>query len=119
MKLYDFPWGPYPLRITIYLAEKGLSNVDVVKLEPPLNKKDWPPPFLRALTPAGSLPVMVDDDGTVVGQSLAILEYLEETRPGPDMLGATAAKRARTREMVAVFDEAIAVLVFGLGTAAV
>ncbi|NUP06057.1 MAG: glutathione S-transferase family protein [Polyangiaceae bacterium] len=112
MKLYDFPWGPYPLRISIYLAEKGLSDVEVLKLEPPLDKKDWPPPFLKALTPAGSLPIVVDDDGTVIGQSLAILEYLEETKPGPDMLGATPRMRARTREMVAVFDEAIAF--FGL-----
>lgn len=112
MKLYDFPWGPYPLRITIYLAEKGLTGIDVIPLEPPIDKKDWPPPFLKALTPAGSLPVLVVDDGTVVGQSLAILEYLEETQRGPNMLGSTAAMRARTRELVAVFDEAIAF--FGL-----
>jgi glutathione S-transferase len=112
MKLYDFPWGPYPLRITIYLAEKGLSEVEVIKLEPPLDKSNWPPAFLKELTPAGSLPVIVDDDGTTVGQSLAILEYLEETRDGPDMIGATAAERARTREMASVFDEAIAF--FGL-----
>lgn len=112
MKLYDFPWGPYPLRITLYLAEKGLTDIEIVTLEPPLDKAGWPPPFLTALTPAGSLPVIVDDDGTVVGQSLAILEYLEETSPGPDMLGATPAERARTRDTVAVFDEAIAF--FGL-----
>lgn len=112
VKLYDFPWGPYPLRISIYLAEKGLTDVEVIKCDPPLDKSNWPPAFLKELTPAGSLPVIVDDDGTAVGQSLAILEYLEETRSGPDLLGASPALRARTREMVSVFDEAIAF--FGL-----
>lgn len=108
MKLYDFPWGPYPLRITIYLAEKGITDAEVIKLQPPLDGFAWPPSFIRELTPAGTFPVIVDDDGTTVAQSIAILEYLEETRDGPDMIGATPAERARTRELVAVFDEAIA-----------
>lgn len=112
MKLYDFPWGPYPLRITIYLAQKGITDVELVKIEPPLDKAGWPPAFLKELTPSGSLPVIVDNDGTTIGQSLAILEYLEETKHGPDTIGATAAERARTREMIAVFEEAIAF--FGL-----
>jgi glutathione S-transferase len=112
MKLYDLPWGPYPLRITIYLAEKGITDVEIIKMELPSDKSNWPPAFLKELTPAGSLPVIVDDDGTAIGQSLAILEYLEETRTGPNLLGATAADRARTREVISVFDEAIAF--FGL-----
>ena len=59
MKFYDFPWAPYPLRITIYLREKGLNNVEIIKLEPPIDKLDWPPAFLKELTPAGSLPVLL------------------------------------------------------------
>lgn len=108
MKLYDLPWGPYPMRVTIYLREKGLDDVEIIKLEPSDDKKtNWVPHHVKGLTPIGSLPVFVDDDGTAVGQSLAILEYLEETKTGPDLMGATAAARARTREAVAVFDEAV------------
>lgn len=107
MKLYNFAFGPYPQRVTIYLAEKGLTEVELIRLEPPRGKTGWSPTFLKGLTPAGSLPIIVDDDGTVVGQSLAILEYLEDTRPGLDMRGKTPATRARTREITAVFDEAM------------
>jgi glutathione S-transferase len=56
---------------------------------------------------SAACPIIVDDDGTVVGQSLAILEYLEDTRPGPDMRGKTPVTRAPTREITAVFDEAM------------
>lgn len=97
------------MRVTIYLREKGLNDVEIIELEPPVDKKtNWPPDFLKPLTAQGSLPVFLDDDGTAVGQSLAILEYLEETKKGPDLMGATAGARARTREAVSVFDEAIA-----------
>lgn len=109
MKLYDLPWGPYPMRVTIYLREKGLEgDVEIIKLEPSDDKKtNWLPDYLKGLSPVGSLPIFVDDDGQAVGQSLAILEYLEETKKGPDLLGATPAARARTREAVSVFDEAL------------
>jgi glutathione S-transferase len=107
MKLYNFAFGPYPQRVTIYLAEKGLPDVDLIRLEPPRGKSSWPPAVIKALSPSGSLPIIVDDDGTVVGQSLAILEYLEDTRPGPEMRGKTSRDRARTRELTTVLDEAL------------
>lgn len=106
MKLYNFPFGPYPQRVAIYLSEKGLANIEVIHLEPP-NGKTGRSDFLKHITPAGSLPAIVDDDGTVVGQSLAILEYIEDTHPEPDMRGKTAAARAHTREFINVFDEAL------------
>lgn len=107
MKLYNFPYGPYPQRVTIYIAEKGLGGIELVSLEPPGVGANWPPTVIQKLSPSGSLPLLVDDDGTVVGQSLAILEYLEETRDAPNMLGKTARDRARTREIVATIDEAL------------
>ncbi|RZN34698.1 glutathione S-transferase family protein [Bradyrhizobium sp. Leo121] len=107
MKLYNFAFGPYPQRLTIYVAEKGLTDIELIRLDPPTDQTNWPPALLKGLTPASSLPIVVDDDGTVVGQSLAILEYLEDTRPGPDMRGRTPADRAHTRELVTVFDDAL------------
>jgi glutathione S-transferase len=107
LKLYNCAFGPYPQRVTIYLAEKGLSEVELVRLEPPRGRTNWPPSVIKGLSPNGSLPIIVDDDGTVVGQSLAILEYLEDTRGGPNMRGKTPKDRARTREVTTVLDEAL------------
>lgn len=112
MKLYNFGWGPYPRRITIYLAEKGITDLERVEVEFPHRPELWPEGFLSNLNPAHSLPVLDTGTGALIGQSIAILEYLEERSPNPDMLGATREDRAATREVVSIFDEATAF--FGL-----
>lgn len=48
----------------------------------------------RMLNPQGLVPLFVDSDGTRLAQSLAIVEYLEETRPEPALLPRNAAQRA-------------------------
>jgi maleylpyruvate isomerase len=53
----------------------------------------------RAVNPSTLLPTLEDDDGAVIGQSLAILEYLEETRPQTPLLPADPAGRARVRAL--------------------
>lgn len=53
----------------------------------------------RAVNPSMLLPTLEDDDGAVIGQSLAILEYLEETRPQTPLLPADPAGRARVRAL--------------------
>ena len=50
-----------------------------------------------ALNPQGLVPALVTDDGAVLTQSLAIIEYLDETHPSPPLLPATPAARARVR----------------------
>ncbi|ANY17057.1 maleylacetoacetate isomerase [Bordetella pseudohinzii] len=50
----------------------------------------------RALNPAALVPTLVDGDH-VIGQSLAIIEYLDETHPAAPLLPATPAARARVR----------------------
>ncbi len=59
--------------------------------------------FLR-LNPAGTVPVLVDDDGTAVVGALPIAEYLSETRGGrigdPKLMPAGAADRAEVRRLV-------------------
>jgi maleylacetoacetate isomerase len=54
-----------------------------------------------ALNPQGLVPALVDGEH-VVAQSLAILEYLEETRPTPPLLPPGAAARARVRRLAAL-----------------
>jgi glutathione S-transferase len=112
MKLYNFAWGPYPRRVHLYLAEKGLKDLALVEVEFPHQPALWPQGFLKGLNPAHSLPVLETNNGPRIGQSIAILEYLEEIYPTPDLIGATPEARATTREWIALFDEATAF--FGL-----
>ena len=51
----------------------------------------------KAMNPAALVPVLEEDDGTVLTQSLAIIEYLDETRPQPALLPLDALGRARVR----------------------
>lgn len=106
MRLYNFAFGPYPQRLNIYLAEKRPAGVERILFDAPDKAADIPPASVRALTPTGSLPILRDDDGTVIGQSLAILDYIEDKVPEPDMRGRTPADRAWTRQFVHLFDEA-------------
>ena len=63
-----------------------------------LRKKDqYKDPFL-ALNPQGLVPVLVDEDN-VVNQSIAILEYLDETHPEPAFLPESASDRAYVRSI--------------------
>jgi maleylpyruvate isomerase len=50
-----------------------------------------------AINPQGLVPALVLEDGTMIAQSMAILEYLEETAPTPPLLPADALGRARVR----------------------
>lgn len=105
MKFYNFPWGLYPRRIQVYLAEKGINDIDVEDIE--LHKiADWPPPWMLDLNPAGTLPVLEGQDGTLIRQSLAIIDYLEDLYPQPNLMGETPVERAATREMMAIIDDA-------------
>ena len=52
-----------------------------------------------AVNPLGLIPSLVIDDGAVLTQSLAIIEWLDETHPQPPLLPADAAGRARVRSL--------------------
>lgn len=54
-------------------------------------------PEYRELNPQGLVPLFVDNDGTRLSQSLAILEYLDETRPAVPLLSEDPAARGRAR----------------------
>lgn len=103
MKLYELEWGLYPRRLTIYMAEKGISGIERIAFDA---LAAWPAPEMARLNPAGTVPVLETDEGALIRSSIAILEYLEERFPSPDMLGATPEDRARTRELMSVIDEA-------------
>lgn len=103
MKLYEFNGGLFPPRVGIYLAEKGITDIERIAFE---MFENWPPPEMERLGPLGTVPILETDDGTLIRSSLAILEYLEEVYPAPDMIGPTSEARARTRVLLSVIDEA-------------
>ncbi|MBI3247045.1 MAG: glutathione S-transferase family protein [Deltaproteobacteria bacterium] len=94
MKLYDFPQSPNCRKVRMYLAEKGLS----VPLQPVnlLAGEQTLPEFLRR-NPFGAVPILELDDGTVIPESLAIVEYFEELHPEPPLLGSDPVARALVR----------------------
>ncbi|HSE77267.1 MAG TPA: glutathione S-transferase family protein [Alphaproteobacteria bacterium] len=57
-----------------------------------------------ALNPAGTVPVLIDDDGTVIAESGVICEYIEEVYPERRLIDGTPVERAEIRRLVAWFD---------------
>ncbi len=101
MKLYDLPWGPWTRRVTIYIKEKGISDIEIV----PLDYGDQRDPDMVKKNPLSFLPTMELDDGQCLFDSMAIIEYLEELYPSPDFLGKDAIERQRTRCYVHLCNE--------------
>jgi glutathione S-transferase len=94
MKFYNSR-GPNPRMVRMFLAEKGLEvpkvEVDLLAGE---NRKA---PFLK-INPAGQLPALELDDGTVLAEITAICEYVDEVKKDtPSLIGDTPAERAVTR----------------------
>ena len=81
-------------RVRIALALKGLRAEDVFHH---LRKGEQRSTEYLALNPQGLLPTLVLDDGTALTQSMAIVEYLDETHPEPPLLPVDPVMRARVR----------------------
>jgi len=95
MRLYTYFRSSAAFRVRIALNLKGLSY------EPRfihLAKGEHRKPDYDAVNPQGLLPALIDDD-QLVTQSLAIIEYLEETHPSPPLLPRDALGRARVRSL--------------------
>jgi glutathione S-transferase len=88
-------FGPNPRALRMFLAEKGISfpmrELDLRKGE---NRR---PPYVDR-NPGGQAPALELDDGTLLAETVAIFEYLEEKHPQPPLIGATAEQRAETRQ---------------------
>jgi glutathione S-transferase len=95
MLLYlDTKRAPNPRKMRIYLAEKGL-HLPIKELD--LYAGEQRTPEFRQKNLFAGVPILELDDGTVIAESLAIIEYLEELYPEPPLLGTTPVQRALTR----------------------
>ena len=106
MRLYVFPVAPNPTKVRLYLAEKRAAGapLEVEERQVDLTKGEQRSAEHLQRSRRGVLPVLELDDGTYLGESLAIIEYLEEHCPDPAMLGTTPLERARTREVERLVD---------------
>lgn len=93
MKLYD-SLGPNPRLVRMFLAEKGVT-LDTVQIDI-LAGENRALPYVDR-NPSGEMPALELDDGTLLGETVAICEYLEELHPEPALIGAWPDERARTR----------------------
>jgi glutathione S-transferase len=96
--LYDAARCPYCARVRLVLAEKGLGY------EPVEIDLDDRPAWIYAKNPLGKVPVLEEDGGLVLPESVVIMEYLEERFPEPALWPADAAERALGRLLVEQFD---------------
>jgi len=96
LKLYD-SLGPNPRLVRMFALEKGVPlESEQVDIMGGANRE----PAYLAKNPMGEMPCLELDDGTVIGQTVAICEYLDETQPGPRLVGDTPEARAATRMWV-------------------
>lgn len=95
MQLYNYFRSSASYRVRIALALKGLEY-DYMPVH--LLKNEQLGPAFAQISPAGLVPVLQDGD-KLLTQSIAIIEYLDETHPEPSLLPGDAVQRARIRAL--------------------
>jgi len=95
MKLYDYFRSSAAYRVRIAFNLKGVAPDARVSVH--LRHGSQRAQEYLALNPQGLVPAIEFDDGRVLTQSLAIIEWLDETHPEPPLLPSDAEGRARVR----------------------
>ena len=98
MKLYTYFRSSAAYRVRIALNLKGVEY-QAVPVHLLRSGGEQLADAYRKVNPSALVPTLEDDNGVVIGQSLAILEYLEETRPKPPLLPGDVAGRAHVRAL--------------------
>lgn len=92
MRLHGYFRSSAAFRVRIAVNLKGLMVEHVFRH---LRRNEQSAPDFLALNPQGLVPALETDDGAVLTQSLAIIEWLDETFPEPPLRPGDAAQRAR------------------------
>lgn len=97
LRLYSYWRSSAAYRVRIALALKGL-DYETIPIHLVRDGGEQLQPGFRALNPQGRVPLL-EHDGVVISQSLAIIEYLDEVFPASPLLPADAQGRARVRSL--------------------
>ncbi len=89
MKLYTWGRAPNPRRVLIFIAEKGIE----IPVEDAGEGAALKGEFLDG-GPHRLVPMLELDDGTRIGEAMAICRYLEATHPEPNLFGSTPVELA-------------------------
>jgi glutathione S-transferase len=92
MKVYITPLAPNPRRVSWFMAEKSIDDVEVVTLN--LMQGEHKTPEYLAKAGLANVPMLELDDGTCITESLAICRYLESRYPEPNLFGRTPEETA-------------------------
>ncbi|GAB2844222.1 glutathione S-transferase [Pseudoduganella ginsengisoli] len=85
MKLYTSARAPNPRRVTMFIAEKGITGMDTQLID--LGALQHRSPEFLAVNPFGRVPALQLDDGRVLAETRAICTYLEGLYPEPNLMG--------------------------------
>ncbi len=101
IRFYGFWRSIASFRVRIALALKNVTPGEIVDID--LLQGRQREDSFRAVNPQMLIPALIEDGGPVLFQSMAIMEYLEETRPQPPLLPNDAPGRARVRGLCQIF----------------
>jgi maleylacetoacetate isomerase len=100
MKLFSFWRSLATYRVRIAMNLKGLKPDEIVEIN--LMKGQQREEAFRQVNPMMAIPALVDGDGPALFESLAIIEYLDETHPNPPLLPKDPKGRARVRGLAQI-----------------
>lgn len=86
--------GPNPRMVRMFMLEK---HIEIPTVEHDLLGGENRRPPYAAKNPGAQMPALELDDGTVIGETVAICEYLDEIKPSHPLIGANAEERAEAR----------------------
>jgi len=98
MRLFSVSFSPFAMRVRAAIRHK---RAPIQISDPPggLRSDEY-----RKLVPTGKVPALLLDSGTVLSESLALLEYIDDRFPDPPLKPAKAENRARMRQIMQMTD---------------
>ncbi|WP_020652213.1 glutathione S-transferase family protein [Massilia niastensis] len=92
MRLFVSAYAPNPRRVTMFMAEKGITGIERVAVD--LNAGEQRSPDFLLRNPMARVPVLELDDGRSLSETRAICTWLEGRYPEPNLMGRDFEERA-------------------------